>query len=145
MRKSAVLVVAAVIAGLLGVPPLAPPSASAAALPPAAGAGVINGLIWRDANADGVNDASETGYSGVSVQLLDSTGTVVRSTTTDASGIYSFASLTGGPYTVRIPSTPTYFEVVGGGADQQLTQGPSPTVGVSAAVQPGTTVTCSPP
>ena len=63
----------------------------------------------------------------------------------DASGIYTFASLTGGPHTVRIPSTPTYFEVVGGGADQQLTQGPSPTVGVSAAVQPGTTVTCSPP
>ncbi len=63
----------------------------------------ISGTIWNDVNANGVLNGSETGrYAGVTVVLYDADGNVVATTTTDASGAYSFTGLPDGSYTVDV-------------------------------------------
>ena len=50
----------------------------------------IGDRVWLDANANGVQDAGEAGVSGVTIELQDAGGTVIGSTTTDASSNYFF-------------------------------------------------------
>ncbi len=68
------------------------------------GSGSLSGTVFLDQNADGVKLAGDTPIAGATVQLLDSTGAPVagKTTTTDASGNYSFANLTVGNYAVQI-------------------------------------------
>jgi hypothetical protein len=61
----------------------------------------IGDRVWKDANANGLQDSGEAGISGVTVQLL-SGSTVIATTTTNSSGNYSFNSLVAGTYTVKI-------------------------------------------
>jgi hypothetical protein len=62
--------------------------------------------VWFDNNANGIQDPNEPGVPQVAVELLDSNGTVVKSTTTDANGNYKFTDLQAGTYSVRFaPST----------------------------------------
>ena len=63
--------------------------------------GVISGVAYTDTNGDGTQQASESGLSGVTVQLLNATGTVVATTTTAGDGSYSFTGVTPGAYSVR--------------------------------------------
>jgi protocatechuate 3,4-dioxygenase beta subunit len=65
----------------------------------------LGNLIWLDTNNNGLVDAGETGISGVTVELLDSTNTVIATTTTDANGNYLFENLVPGDYIVRIPAS----------------------------------------
>ena len=54
----------------------------------------IGDLVWSDANANGLLDGGETGLDGVTVNLLDATGTtIVDTTTTAGGGAYSFANV----------------------------------------------------
>jgi hypothetical protein len=56
----------------------------------------IGNRVWNDADADGIQDASETGLGGVEMELTDATGTTVIATvTTAANGTYYFSSATG--------------------------------------------------
>jgi protocatechuate 3,4-dioxygenase beta subunit len=67
----------------------------------------LGDFVWLDADADGVQDATEAGIGGVTVKLLDGTGTETgATTTTDGTGFYSFTGLTPGSYGVQfvIPS-----------------------------------------
>lgn len=64
--------------------------------------GNIEGRVWNDLDADGATDAGETGFGGVTVQLINTTGTVVATTTTNSNGSYSFPLLPAGIYTVRV-------------------------------------------
>jgi SdrD B-like protein/DUF3048 family protein len=51
----------------------------------------IGNRVWLDENADGQQDAWETGVAGVCVQLLSAdSGEVVSETSTDANGYYAF-------------------------------------------------------
>ena len=51
----------------------------------------IGNRLWVDLNQDGIQDAGETGISGVTVNLYDSTGaTLLATTLTDAQGEYYF-------------------------------------------------------
>ncbi|MEZ4707418.1 MAG: SdrD B-like domain-containing protein [Caldilineaceae bacterium] len=61
----------------------------------------LGDYVWHDTNADGVQDAGETGVVSVTVELLDSTGLVIDTTETDATGFYSFTNLVPGDYSVR--------------------------------------------
>ncbi len=58
--------------------------------------------VWNDADGDGLQDSGEAGLNGVSVQLLNSGGTVIATQTTSGSGNYSFTNLAPGTYSIRI-------------------------------------------
>jgi hypothetical protein len=62
---------------------------------------VVGDTVWYDGDRDGVQDANEDGISGVTVNLLDSNGNVMETTTTDADGKYRF-EVEFGTYTVQI-------------------------------------------
>jgi len=57
--------------------------------------------VWNDFDADGIQDSGEPGISGITVELLDGAGSLITSTITDGSGLYSFANLDPGTYQVR--------------------------------------------
>ncbi len=59
----------------------------------------VGDRVWLDTNANGIQDGGESGVSGVTVTLMQGV-TTIGTTTTDASGFYSFTSLTPGTYTV---------------------------------------------
>ncbi len=69
---------------------------------PVAGTLTVGDRVWKDANGNGKQDTDEPGISGVTVQLLNSGGTVIATTTTNSSGNYSFTGLVAGTYTVKI-------------------------------------------
>lgn len=64
-----------------------------------ANATTVGGTVWNDANQDGIQNFSEQGISGITVTLFadyqNSTlgPKLVRATTTDSSGLYSFGNL----------------------------------------------------
>jgi uncharacterized repeat protein (TIGR01451 family) len=75
----------------------------------------ISGTVFEDQNHNGVREAGEPLLSGVTITL---TGTASLTTTTDASGAYSFNNLSPGAYSVTetdpsgyISSTPNTFSV----------------------------------
>jgi hypothetical protein len=70
---------------------------------------LIGDKVWSDTNQDGLQDTGEAGIGGITVRLLDSTGTsVLHTTTTDSLGFYSF-TVNNGTYVVEFaPSTTAY-------------------------------------
>ena len=69
----------------------------------------LGDLVFLDANKDGIQQPTESGIANVVVALLDATNTLINSTTTNASGIYSFTGLTPGvPYSVSFVSPTGY-------------------------------------
>ena len=63
----------------------------------------IGDFVWNDLNANGIQDAGEPGLAGVTVSLSNG-----ATTTTNASGAYSFTNLVPGTYTVTV-ATPAGF------------------------------------
>ncbi|MBV7534453.1 carboxypeptidase regulatory-like domain-containing protein [Duganella sp. sic0402] len=80
----------------------------------------LGDTVWEDKNGNGVQDAGEAGIGGVTVQLKDSTGKVVQTTTTAADGKYSF-SADPGSYTVSVKA-PNGYQFTGkdAGSDDNL-------------------------
>ncbi|MEN9892749.1 MAG: hypothetical protein RLY78_3044, partial [Pseudomonadota bacterium] len=76
----------------------------------------IGDKVWLDADKDGVQDAGEAGVAGVTVKLvgagtdgvLGTSDDTVRTTTTDASGNYSFADVAHGSYRVQLVVPSSY-------------------------------------
>ncbi|MCA9051902.1 MAG: hypothetical protein KDA89_24355, partial [Planctomycetaceae bacterium] len=64
--------------------------------------GSISGRIFNDVDGDGVQDSGETGGAPATVELLNSSGQVVATTTTDAAGNYRFSNLSVNFYFVRL-------------------------------------------
>jgi hypothetical protein len=50
----------------------------------------LGDFVWEDSNGNGVQDSGEAGLADVTVELKDTDGHVVATTTTDASGKYHF-------------------------------------------------------
>ena len=68
--------------------------------------GKIGDTVWLDKNENGVVDAGESGLPGVRVNLYNAAGTVLMATTTtNASGYYTFTGLYAGSYQVRVDET----------------------------------------
>ncbi len=59
------------------------------------------GSVWHDANNNGRFELTESGISGVLIQLFDDEGQQVGQQRTDAEGAYCFVGLGAGEYTVR--------------------------------------------
>jgi len=64
--------------------------------------GSIGGTVFHDDDRDGVQDPGETGLAGVSMQLQDGAGNVLTTSSTDASGAFSFSPLCAGSYAVVV-------------------------------------------
>jgi len=71
--------------------------------------GSIQSRVWWDLDDDGIQDAGETGVSNVAVTLYESDGTTVNSsTTTDASGDYTFSNIEPDDYIIGITKPAGY-------------------------------------
>ncbi len=68
----------------------------------------IGNYFWNDANANGLQDNTESGIAGATVRLLDCSSNVLATTTTNSNGDYSFTNLTPGDYVVEFV-TPSGF------------------------------------
>lgn len=66
----------------------------------------ISGTVFLDQNNNGIQNGADTPLANVTVELLDAGGIVVATTTTDASGHYTFPDLAPGTYSVREPTQP---------------------------------------
>jgi len=90
----------------------------------------LGDYVWYDENRDGIQDPGESGVVGVTVQLLDCAGTIIATTTTDASGKYLFENLTPGDYNVRFVLPDGYkFSAPDQGADDGLDSDADPSTG----------------
>ena len=80
--------------------------------------GSIGDRVWKDMNANGVQDSGEPNFPGVTVNLLNSSGAVIATKTTDANGNYLFDNLAAGDYKVQFVKPGGYVFT------QQYAQGP---------------------
>jgi uncharacterized repeat protein (TIGR01451 family) len=64
--------------------------------------GKIGDFVWNDLDADGIQDKGEPGIAGVTVQLKNSGGTVIQTTTTNSTGYYLFTGVCAGTYKVVV-------------------------------------------
>lgn len=69
--------------------------------------GLVNGRVWNDINRNNLQDAGELGLPGAAVTLTK-TGLPVKSTTSDANGVYAFPYVCGGDNQIDV-SGPTGF------------------------------------
>lgn len=70
----------------------------------------LQGQVFADINGDCHRQAGEQPLEGVKIDLVDSVGTVIASTTTDADGQYRFAGLAPGEYRVQEHQPTAYFQ-----------------------------------
>jgi len=83
------------------------PLASVAATPASAqgtfcpSGGTLCGLVWDDANKNGIQDAGESGITSATVYLYDSQKNLVGTAYTGSDGVYSFF-VPDGTYTVAV-------------------------------------------
>jgi hypothetical protein len=75
--------------------------------------GSVTGKVFLDSNGDGIAQSSDVGQQGVTVQLLDGTGVVVKQATTDSYGAYSLTGVADGTYKVRLVSQTGYIQTAG--------------------------------
>ena len=61
----------------------------------------LAGGVYEDPNDNGIRDPGEQPIPGVTVELLDASGVVVKTATTAADGSYLFSDLAPGTYSVR--------------------------------------------
>lgn len=76
------------------------------------GTGIISDKIWYDANANGIQDASETkGMGNLVVNLKNTANTIMATTISDLNGNYTFSNLAAGDYKVVFPVLVSGFEL----------------------------------
>ena len=97
----------------------------------------VGDFVWFDVNQNGIQDTMEPGVESIDVTLYDDaacTGTVLGTTTTDASGGYGFTDLLAGTYCVEFSAIPATWTISapGQGADELLDSDADPT---SAQIQ----------
>ena len=61
----------------------------------------ISGYVYEDTNYNGQHDSGEAAIAGVTIHLLDSSGNIVGTTTTNSIGYYEFTVLAPGTYGVH--------------------------------------------
>jgi hypothetical protein len=78
----------------------------------------VGDQVWLDSNNNGLLDVGEIRLGGVTVVLYDATGTTpLLTTTTNASGFYSFTGLVSGTYVVGIIPPAFYTSSTGAGQE----------------------------
>ena len=93
----------------------------------------LGNYVWTDADRNGVQDPSESGLAGVTVQLFNSANQLVATVITDANGMYNFSNIAPGTYYVQTTPPNDYFvtgQAAGGNASADSDV--NPTTGRSA-------------
>ena len=92
---------------------------------------MVQGLVWLDADGDGVRSSGEAGYPGpVTVQLLGAGGAVAATTTTDSTGHYTFLNVPAGTYSVQFERPAGYtFSPSNRGTDDSADSDVDPSTG----------------
>ncbi|MGL5066325.1 MAG: SdrD B-like domain-containing protein, partial [Sarcina sp.] len=95
----------------------------------------IGDFVWNDLNGNGLQDASEPGIAGVTVNLLDNaTGAILQTTTTDANGKYLF-NVNPGCYKVAFVKPTGYiFTLQNVGSDPAINSNVNPITGITPQV-----------
>jgi chaperonin cofactor prefoldin len=88
--------------------------------PPAAGQSHIFGLVWRDANGNGLPEKGEAVVVGAVVVLAQAEGGRLAATLTGADGRYRFTDLVPGAYVVSLPEETTPPVSLVAGADEAV-------------------------
>jgi alpha-glucoside transport system permease protein len=103
--------------GLTAIPPAEVPADAKQAQTPQPLQGGIAGVVWRDFKPGGGKpgevESEETGIPGATVDLLDTSGKKVQSTSTETDGSFSFGDVGTAAYRVRIDKA-TFAEPFGG-------------------------------
>ena len=107
--------------------------------------GRISDFVWFDADADGIQDAGESGIAGVTVTLLDGNGNVVYTdegdpitTVTDDTGLYDFTGLLPGSYVVEfLPPEGTLLTLQTQGSDRATDSNVDPATNRSGVITLG--------
>ena len=68
----------------------------------------ISGVLFEDADYNGVKDAGERTFSSLKVQLVDAQGNLVAQTQSAAKGVYTLSGIMPGTYTLRVQPNKTY-------------------------------------
>lgn len=100
-------------------------------------AGAVSGRVWRDTDHDRTQSGSESGVSGMQVEVLDASGALAGTATTDALGDYRVDGLVpGSGYGVRFrdPLSGAYF---GRPVSNDPAGGNDPTAAAGTGVVPG--------
>ena len=104
----------------------------------------VGDYVWLDVNRDGQQTAGEPPVAGVTVELLDASGTVLQTTTTDTDGYYAFKDLTPGvDYQIRFVAPDGSVFTSQNTGDDTTDSDPNPATGVVAFTAPasGTNLT----
>ena len=96
----------------------------------------VRDTIWYDEDGDGVLDAGEPLLDGVTVDILNASGDVVATTTSDSSGVVEFTGLADGSYTLRITDLSNELAGVNGTTSEGVNR-----VSIAVAVSGGSTST----
>ena len=99
----------------------------------------IGDIVFLDSDRDGLENAgfdAGPGVAGVTVQLLNSTGTtVLATTTTGADGRYSFNNLLAGTYEVKFVTSAGYtFTTQGVGTNAGINSSANQTTGITGPI-----------
>ncbi|MBN1888836.1 MAG: carboxypeptidase regulatory-like domain-containing protein [Thermoflexales bacterium] len=70
--------------------------------------GSVGGVVYNDANGNGVRDSGEAGISGIVVTLTLSSGGLIGTATSVGNGDYTFSGVTAGAYWVTAAEVPGY-------------------------------------
>ena len=99
------------------------------------GGGVISGIAWDDANANGIHGSGELGWPGLPVMLLDDAGGMVFRTVTDSAGAYEFPGLADGTYSIQFARPLTAgFTLANQGTDDTVDSDADPATGQGGTV-----------
>ena len=94
----------------------------------------VGDFIWDDLNSNGDQDIGEPGIPGVTVELvLESNGSTVDATTSDANGNYSFSNVAAGNYRIRVSNLPGGYSFVAqnSGANDEVDSDVNTSTGLS--------------
>jgi LPXTG-site transpeptidase (sortase) family protein len=95
----------------------------------------IGNLVWDDADADGIQDAGESGIDNITVNLYDAGGLLVGTTITSGGGLYSFTELPPGDYIVEfVPPAGYSISPADQGGDDAVDSDADPSTGRTTIV-----------
>ncbi|MGL4992056.1 MAG: SdrD B-like domain-containing protein [Sarcina sp.] len=102
----------------------------------------LGNFVWYDLNANGIQDTNEIGINGVTINLYDSTGSNLISTTVTApdfngnSGFYMFSNLNPGCYIVEFikPDSTYFFSSQFQGTDITIDSNPNTSTGLTPPI-----------